>query len=336
MTVPSSTARRRRRRHRAATLITFLLLSVASPASADPAGPTDYLNEILDVTPWSEGVEFSVVGGDAFLRAEVRPGTELVIIGYFGEPYVRILPDGTVEENRNSPSVVLSTDRYGEDVEYDRATAQLSPEWQAVRNDGTWAWHDHRMHWMSRTPPPGRTAGDVVYDEVSIPVRIDGTETRVSISLTWIERPAAMWPVVGAALGLLLVAGTRRRPLVALGILAIAALVTGFWQYSWLPPETEPSFLQWAVPGVALLFVAAGARSPSAARIAAAVAAAELLAWGAWRREGMWRAILPTGAPWPLDRATTAACLAGGALALLLGMNDIRTRSRTPAEILPT
>jgi hypothetical protein len=121
-------------------------LALAAPAGADPAGPTDFQNEILRVEPMPDGVQFSIVGGDAFLRAEVEPGVELTVMGYFGEPYLRVLADGTVEENALSPSVVLNEDRYGTSVDFDREDALLPPEWRVVGSEGSWTWHDHRIH----------------------------------------------------------------------------------------------------------------------------------------------------------------------------------------------
>jgi hypothetical protein len=318
------------RRNPTLLILTALFLAVAAPAFADPAGPTDFQNEVIRVDPPTTGVTFSIVGGDAFLRAVVEPGSELVVVGYFGEDYLRILPDGRVEENRNSPSVALNVDRYGEDVDYDRADADLAPDWATIGEGGVWAWHDHRTHWMSKTPPPGRAPGDVVYDEVAVPVVVNGTATLLWVSLTWLERGAPIWAIAGAALGLLMVGAGSRFRFWALGLLAAASLSVGFWQYLWLPAETAPSPLQWAVPGVALLFLGIALRRPNVRGMALAVAAAELAGWAIWRRESMWRAILPTGAPYGLDRAVTAAALAGGLLGVFLWAVELRRARPAP------
>ena len=54
-----------------------------------------------------------VVGGDAFLELTVDEGTEVVVPGYGGEPYVRFLADGTVERNTRSEATYLNEDRQG-------------------------------------------------------------------------------------------------------------------------------------------------------------------------------------------------------------------------------
>ncbi|NND84897.1 MAG: hypothetical protein HKN46_07085 [Acidimicrobiia bacterium] len=319
---------------RIATVVALMaaVLGVAAPAGADPAGPTDFQNEILRVDPASDGVGFSIVGGDAFLRAEVEPGVELVVMGYFGEPYLRVLPDGTVEENALSPSVVLNEDRYGTSVEYDRSDAQLPPEWRVVGANGTWAWHDHRIHWMAETAPPGRAPGDLVFGEVTVPVVVDGTDTTLFVSLEWLERPFPVAAVVGLAVGLAAVWFVRRRTDLVLLATSALAFVVGLRQWLFLPIETEPSFLQWAVPAVAAAFVVVGMTRPLLANTAWLVAGVELIAWGVWRWESMIRAVLPTAQPWDTDRFVTALCLSVGAAVLAVLVAERFRPEPNPAD----
>lgn len=320
------------RRIATVVVLAVAVLGVAAPAGADPAGPTDFQNEILRVEPAPEGVEFSIVGGDAFLRAEVEPGVELVVMGYFGEPYLRVLPDGTVEENAVSPSVVLNEDRYGTVLEYDRDDAQLPPEWRVVGTDGTWAWHDHRIHWMTKAPPPGRAPGDLVFGEVTVPVSVDGTATTLFVSLEWLERPLPLAAAVGLVAGLAAVWLPRRRTDLVLLATSALAFVVGLRQWLFLPIETEPTLLQWAVPAVAAAFVVVGRARPLLADTAWLVAAVELLVWGIWRWESMFRAVLPTAQPWYLDRFVTALCLSAGAAMLAVLVAERLRPEPTPVN----
>ncbi len=86
---------------------------LTSPAFADPPGPTDYQSEIVSVEPPTPTIETSIIGGDSFFELTVAPGTEVIVIGYQGEDMLWFRTDGTVWENRNSPSTYLNADRLG-------------------------------------------------------------------------------------------------------------------------------------------------------------------------------------------------------------------------------
>ena len=82
-------------------------------AHADPAVPTDFATEVVGIEPATPTIDVGVVGGDSFVELTVEPGTAVVVLGYWGEPYLRFNSDGTVEENRRSPTVAENESRYG-------------------------------------------------------------------------------------------------------------------------------------------------------------------------------------------------------------------------------
>ncbi|TFH13282.1 MAG: hypothetical protein E4H05_11235, partial [Acidimicrobiales bacterium] len=105
---------------------------LGSPAFADPPAPTDYKSEIVSVEPPTSTIETSIVGGDSFFELTVARGTAVVVIGYQGEEMLWFRTDGTVWENRNSPSTYLNADRLGGGGIPDRATADAEPDWTRV------------------------------------------------------------------------------------------------------------------------------------------------------------------------------------------------------------
>ena len=98
------------------------------------------------------------------------------MLGYWGEPYLRFNSDGTVEENRRSPTVAENESRYGGSSTAGRRTRPVSRNGREVATDGSYAWHDHRAHWMSTEPPAGER-GDEVLTGV-IPLQVDGADVR--------------------------------------------------------------------------------------------------------------------------------------------------------------
>ncbi|MCP5027240.1 MAG: hypothetical protein GY929_13250 [Actinomycetia bacterium] len=304
-----------------AALATGAVLLGASPAAADPAGPTDFQSEIITVDPETATITASMLGGDSFLLLEVELGTEVLVLGYRAEPYLRFRSDGTVEQNLNSPTHYLNEDRFGEEAIPDFATPDAEPQWDEVDSDGSHAWHDHRTHWMNRQDPLGSKRGDQILEAV-VPLVVDGVEVDVTVSSVWQQEPSVVPVVLGGLAGVALAAlayvglgSVNRAALLSAG-LAGAALVVGVAQNWSLPPETGPSRLNWLLPvtGLALMAGAGGLRrlEPLVRWAVVAAGAAELLLWGWLRRGGIGAAILPTDLPFWLDRLVTALAGVGG------------------------
>ena len=313
-----------------------LVLAVPAPAFADPAGPSDFESAVVGVDPPADGVDVEIIGGDAFVLLTVAPGVSVDVVGYRGEPYLRFLPSGVVEVNDNAPTTYLNEDRYAAVDIPASASPDAEPSWRQVASDGSYAWHDHRAHWMNEDPPPGRGPGDRILEGV-VPLLVDGREVDVAIASTWQQAPSPLPVVAGfvAGLGIALVA-LRRTGLLAMAFgtmtLAAAALGVGAVAAASVPSETAPSAMLWLAPATSLALAAlavAGLRAPtptvlrSGAPVFAVIAAAELVVWAVLRWDWLWRAILPTAAPYWLDRVVTAGTLAGGAVLTIAALRAV-------------
>ena len=292
----------------------------ATPAYADSAGPTDYRSAVVSVSPATSAVAIEVVGGDAFVRIVVRQGHEVIVSGYDGEPYLRITADGVVQQNRYSYATYYNEDRWGRTEIPSLVDNDAPPAWDTVGTGGTWAWHDHRSHWMSPEPPIGLRPGQSLPPQ-TIPLTVDGKPVSVVVVATLQSSPSP-WPMVAAiAFGALFAIVLVRRgsfTLVASGVLvlAAAALIVGAAQYRSLPPETGPRTNWWSFPALAVV-LALGAlvwrRGGALSRRSVVASAAVLVtAWGLLRVDGLFRAVLPTDLPFWFDRFTTAAAIVGG------------------------
>jgi hypothetical protein len=296
----------------------LLVTAAATPAAADPVAPGDFESRVTAIEPPTPALEARVLGGDSFMELRVQPGTTVVVLGYQGEPYLRFRPDGTVEQNMRSPTTFLNQDRYAGVEPPPQARPDAEPVWEEVAGGGTFAWHDHRIHWMSPVPPPvarGERVGGA-YDPWRVPLVVDGAPVHIEGTLLYAEAasplPWAALALVGS--GALALLG-RRAPLAAasgaLTLVSAVAVALGRAEYQVNPPDADANLLLWLLPGVALaaavIALLLGDRPPAV--IAAVASVATLAGWGLLRIGVLTNPVLPTPVPEALDRAGVALAL---------------------------
>jgi hypothetical protein len=176
---------------------------------------------------------------------------------------------------------------------------------------------------MSPQPPVGERGTEVLTGVV--PLQVDGTDVRVSVAVFW-EREPSRVPVVGGAViggfAVLIALSARHRIAWVLAITGAAAAGIGWWQYVSVPPETGPSSIAWLLPAVAaasaVVAVTLGRSLVSHALVV--LAGLQLVLWVFVRRDGLTKALLPTDAPFWLDRGVTAAAAVVGAAGIIAGV----------------
>jgi hypothetical protein len=299
------------------------VVSSPTPAIADSAGPTDYRSAVVGIDPPTPSIQVSIVGGDSFVLLRVDPGVVVEIMGYQNEPYLRFADDGAVFENQRSPATYINGSRYGGGAVPDGADADAEPDWAEVAGPGTgeYAWHDHRAHRMETGDPAGAERGDQILDEV-LSIVVDGNAVEVRIESIWMPAPSP-WPaVLGVIAGAIVVAVALLAPwrrawgIVLVGTGGIAAAI-GWIGYASLPDSTDPRVVWWLLPVLAVAFGAAAlVLGPTpGGHAAAAIAGLELAVWALDRRAGLTKAVLPTDAPYWLDRAVTTGAFTVGVAA---------------------
>ncbi len=146
----------------------------------DRARSTSYRTEVVEERPAVDTASLEIIGGDQAVHLNVVTGSEVDVIGYEGEIYLRVDADGTVRRNERSPTRWLNEDRFADVEVPETARADATPEWTVVGAGGSFIWHDHRTHWMSADPPPGARSGDTVVEGV-IPLIVDGEPVDVHV-----------------------------------------------------------------------------------------------------------------------------------------------------------
>lgn len=159
----------------------------ASPI-ADQGSSFHYRSEITSITPAVKGLNIEVLEFADRLVLTNHTGKTVTVYGYSGEPYARVQPNGTTEENKRSPAVYLNTNFYGNVTVPSSASASLPPAWVVVDRTGTFEWHDHRIHWMSPVTPPqvkDESKRTLIF-HWSVPVSVGAQKGVVAGQLFWV------------------------------------------------------------------------------------------------------------------------------------------------------
>jgi hypothetical protein len=192
-----------------------LLALLAVPAAQAHQGNPNYRSVIDGLVPNTPGIKLQVLNFDDRLQLDNRTGKTVTIDGYQGEPYARLLANGAVEVNRNSPATYLNNDRTSTGKVPPNAKPGATPVWKVVDRTGSFQWHDHRIHWMSSIPPTqvtDKSKRTKVFNW-KVPMQVGTQKTSVTGTLFWQPKPGGGIPA-GALIGL-----------VALAVVGLVAVV---------------------------------------------------------------------------------------------------------------
>jgi hypothetical protein len=194
-----------------------------APESGNPINDQgsnfNYRSYITSVAPNAPGLSVQVLEFADRLQLTNRTGRAVTIYGYEGEPYARVLGDGTVEVNTRSPAYYLNQNFYAQVNVPASASARAAPRWSVLDRTGRFEWHDHRIHWMSPVPPvkvKDKGKRTKIFDW-QVPVRVGAQTGAVDGQLFWVPEEGTKTPIGAivalaaiALLGLALVFVVRR------------------------------------------------------------------------------------------------------------------------------
>lgn len=281
---------------------------------------SNYRTEITSVAPEVDGVSVAVVDAGSRLELRNTSGADVVVLGYDGDPYLRVGPDG-VFENAHSSATALNAERFGRTPIPISADSDAAPVWRRVSSDDTVRWHDHRAHWMSETPPapvladPERRTMPI--SEWSVPLLVDGADVTVSGTMGWVQPLSPVWWWLAAlAIALLVVLAGRRwrtaTPTAGAAVLLVATLINAAGAWAATPGGVVPRLealvlpvLLWSMLCAGMLLLVRRNRVEGQLMIGAASAG---LAWVFGFADLGWlsSAVLPTAVSAPVARTTVA------------------------------
>jgi hypothetical protein len=191
----------------------------------DQGSSYDYRSNITRVIPSVPGLSVEVLEFADRLLLRNHTGKTVTIYGYEGEPYARVLANGTAEQNARAPATYLNTNFYANVTVPSSASSSAPPQWEVVDRTGGFEWHDHRIHWMSPVPPSKvkNTSKRTWIFDWKVPIAVGSTKGAIDGELFWTPENSKASPAViilGVAIalgGLLFVLFVRRRRAAASG-----------------------------------------------------------------------------------------------------------------------
>ncbi len=188
----------------------------------DQGSNYNYRSNITKIAPSVPGLSLEVLEFADRLELRNHTGKTVTVYGYQGEPYARVMADGTVQVNTHSPAYYLNQNFYGDVNVPSSASPTATPDWRVIDRTGELEWHDHRIHWMSPVLPPAvKNKGKLtkIFDW-QVPIKVGTTPGSVDGQLFWVPEEGAKTPtaaivamgvIVLAGLALVLVVRRRRR-----------------------------------------------------------------------------------------------------------------------------
>jgi hypothetical protein len=185
----------------------------------DQGSSFQYRSNITSVTPNVPGLSLQVLEFADRILLSNHTGKTVTIYGYEGEPYARVLANGTAEQNARSPATYLNTNFYADVTVPPTASAKAPPQWEVVDRTGQFEWHDHRIHWMSPIPPSkvkDKSKRTLIFNW-QVPIEVGARKGAIDGQLFWTPENSKAPPgviLLGVAIavgGLLFVLLVRRR-----------------------------------------------------------------------------------------------------------------------------
>lgn len=219
----------------ACLMAVVIVIATASPAGAHTiAGiqATNYRSEILSISPADPTLTIRLLELGRQVKLTNQGATDVVVLGYEGEPYLRVGPRGTFENTRSPTLYKNQVTVDGSAPKIPRAAnATAAPTWKRTGGGDSLKWRDQRTRWEGPDAPTVKAAPDrrqVVVPNWTIVLERSPSRLTVTGSIIYVP-PPVLWPwlvVAGVLFVLVALAGTRRQwgPLLSAALSVLVAV----------------------------------------------------------------------------------------------------------------
>jgi hypothetical protein len=201
--------------------VALALLALAPSAQATVSQTPDitnthYSSVLLAEHPVVAGVSWRVIDRNDEIELVNHSHQTVTVYGYSSEqsnvaydggPYARVLGDGTVQINERSPAYYLNQSFFAAGVTVPpNASATAPPHWVTLAHNGTYFWHDHRIHYLALGTP--RIVKDVHRRTLVfpwyVPIQVGASRGYLYGKLFWDAEKGFSFPI-GAIIALIVV-----------------------------------------------------------------------------------------------------------------------------------
>ena len=189
-----------------AAMLAAIVMGPAQPVFAhggNGGASSDYRIEVTGFEGDPTGIEVHPVELGNRMELVRTTAKDVEIVGYVGEPYIRLDEDG-VFENFNSPSHYTNLDRFARTATPSTATPTAEPNWVKLSDGNSVRWHDHRTHWMDPTPREDVRANPdverVIFPSNRVDFVVDGKPVTAIVKVTWLPPPSRIAWLVATSL----------------------------------------------------------------------------------------------------------------------------------------
>lgn len=208
MTGPVRPVRRGLRVVGSAVLFVGLAAAPAGAADGGAADAAHYRSSVTQIRPDVPGLQVRVDATDSRITLVNRTGRTVTVVGYAGEDYLRITPDG-VSENVDSLSSALNAAPTPGELPSGAAEVVTRPaRWVTRSSAPEHTWRDYRVLWTNAQRPPVVVADPHQEHQVfrwGLQLRVDSQPVLVIGEVRWTGTPWVSPLYIGLLAAVLLV-----------------------------------------------------------------------------------------------------------------------------------